>query len=110
MTLAIAKEKRQILLSFNRWKDCSLASFDYDLLKCIFRKNRALAPHERSAVPLGTDHCPVGYTAIFFRSLLRYARLIIHFFFRKITSETASRKISSEVSSAYTPTIPHFSR
>lgn len=27
--------------------------------KCIFRKNRALAPHERSAVPLGTDHCPV---------------------------------------------------
>ena len=26
---------------------------------CIFRKNRALAPHERSAVPLGTDHCPV---------------------------------------------------
>ena len=30
------------------------------LLLCIFRKNRALAPHERSAVPLGTDHCPVG--------------------------------------------------
>ena len=29
-------------------------------LNCIFRKNRALAPHERSAVPLGTDHCPVG--------------------------------------------------
>ena len=29
-------------------------------LACIFRKNRALAPHERSAVPLGTDHCPVG--------------------------------------------------
>ena len=28
-------------------------------VKCIFRKNRALAPHERSAVPLGTDHCPV---------------------------------------------------
>ena len=27
---------------------------------CIFRKNRALAPHERSAVPPGTDHCPVG--------------------------------------------------
>ena len=27
---------------------------------CIFRKNRALAPHERGAVPLGTDHCPVG--------------------------------------------------
>ena len=29
-------------------------------IACIFRKNRALAPHERSAVPLGTDHCPVG--------------------------------------------------
>ena len=29
-------------------------------MRCIFRKNRALAPHERSAVPLGTDHCPVG--------------------------------------------------
>ena len=29
-------------------------------ITCIFRKNRALAPHERSAVPLGTDHCPVG--------------------------------------------------
>ena len=29
------------------------------LTVCIFRKNRALAPHERSAVPLGTDHCPV---------------------------------------------------
>ena len=32
----------------------------YLTLECIFRKNRALAPHERSAVPLGTDHCPVG--------------------------------------------------
>ena len=30
------------------------------IIVCIFRKNRALAPHERSAVPLGTDHCPVG--------------------------------------------------
>ena len=29
------------------------------MMSCIFRKNRALAPHERSAVPLGTDHCPV---------------------------------------------------
>lgn len=27
---------------------------------CGRTKNRALAPHERSAVPLGTDHCPVG--------------------------------------------------
>lgn len=32
----------------------------YSTQNCIFRKNRALAPHERSAVPLGTDHCPVG--------------------------------------------------
>ena len=31
----------------------------YSEIACIFRKNRALAPHERSAVPLGTDHCPV---------------------------------------------------
>lgn len=30
------------------------------VLSCIFRKNRALASHERSAVPIGTDHCPVG--------------------------------------------------
>lgn len=26
---------------------------------CIFRKNRALAPHERSAVPIGNDIIPV---------------------------------------------------
>ena len=26
---------------------------------CIFRKNRALAPHERSSVPLGNDIIPV---------------------------------------------------
>ena len=32
----------------------------FAIIICIFRKNRALAPHERSAVPLGTDHCPVG--------------------------------------------------
>ena len=32
----------------------------FKIQECIFRKNRALAPHERSAVPLGTDHCPVG--------------------------------------------------
>ena len=38
---------------FGEW-DCVLN------IECIFRKNRALAPHERSAVPLGTDHCPVG--------------------------------------------------
>ena len=38
----------------------ALANFLYKIdLDCIFRKNRALAPHERSAVPLGTDHCPV---------------------------------------------------
>ena len=48
--------------------------------------------------------------AIIFRKLLRYARLIIHFFFRKIISEITSRRISSEVSSAYTPTMPHCNR
>ena len=37
----------------------SLLKLD-EAIACIFRKNRALAPHERSAVPLGTDHCPVG--------------------------------------------------
>ena len=37
-----------------------LAKAAYANAECIFRKNRALAPHERSAVPLGTDHCPVG--------------------------------------------------
>ena len=47
-------------------KCAMLAKFKKDILEkdtpllCIFRKNRALAPHERSAVPLGTDHCPVG--------------------------------------------------
>ena len=43
---------------------CAEAFAEYYCLEnpptCIFRKNRALAPHERSAVPLGTDHCPVG--------------------------------------------------
>ena len=38
----------------------TLCAFFWIWLLCIFRKNRALAPHERSAVPLGTDHCPVG--------------------------------------------------
>ena len=42
-------------------KECGRYNFIYkDEDGCIFRKNRALAPHERSAVPLGTDHCPVG--------------------------------------------------
>ena len=36
------------------------AAYERKVHMCIFRKNRALAPHERSAVPLGTDHCPVG--------------------------------------------------
>ena len=44
--LGIFNKKRQNIMSVSIW--------------CIFRKNRALAPHERSAVPLGTDHCPVG--------------------------------------------------
>ncbi len=30
----ISKEKHRILLSFNRWRDCLLSSFDYDPLKC----------------------------------------------------------------------------
>ena len=32
---------------------------DITVTPCIFRKNRALAPHERSAVPLGNDIIPV---------------------------------------------------
>ena len=38
----------------------TIGRFKKEVTICIFRKNRALAPHERSAVPLGTDHCPVG--------------------------------------------------
>ena len=34
LNLAIAKEKRKIFLSFNRWRDCILHSFGYDTLKC----------------------------------------------------------------------------
>ena len=34
LNLAIAKEKRKVFLSFNRWRDCLLASFGYDPLKC----------------------------------------------------------------------------
>jgi hypothetical protein len=30
--LAIAKEKRKTILSFNRWRDCILTSFGYDPL------------------------------------------------------------------------------
>ena len=57
-------------------------------------------------------HCTIFFrdTAIIFQKLLRYARLIIHFFFWKIASEITSRRISSEVSSAYTPTMPHCNR
>ena len=40
--------------------DFTLRLYIDEKVECIFRKNRALAPHERSAVPLGTDHCPVG--------------------------------------------------
>ena len=31
---AIAKEKHGIYLSFNKWRECILASFGYDPLKC----------------------------------------------------------------------------
>ena len=34
LQLAIAKEKRKILLSFNRWRNCTLVSFGYDPLNC----------------------------------------------------------------------------
>ena len=30
----IAKEKRHVFLSFNRWRDCTLSPFGYDPLKC----------------------------------------------------------------------------
>lgn len=49
-----ARQLKDLIRNLSREK-----SADAQLL-CIFRKNRALAPHERSAVPLGTDHCPVG--------------------------------------------------
>ena len=45
---------------FNANEMSVLLQKKFNRYKCIFRKNRALAPHERSAVPLGTDHCPVG--------------------------------------------------
>ncbi|MFU0826922.1 MAG: IS91 family transposase [Lachnoclostridium sp.] len=34
LNLAIAKEKHGIYLSFNKWRECILASFGYDPLKC----------------------------------------------------------------------------
>ena len=40
-------------------RQCATEGYINNKVECIFRKNRALAPHERSAVPLGTDHCPV---------------------------------------------------
>ena len=36
INLAIAKEKRKTILSFNRWRDCTLSSFGYDPLKCPY--------------------------------------------------------------------------
>ena len=52
------------LLKYKEGKPDVVGSFSMNrdenlTVVCIFRKNRALAPHERSAVPLGTDHCPV---------------------------------------------------
>ena len=43
----------------NKIMENEAQKIDRFVFYCIFRKNRALAPHERSAVPLGTDHCPV---------------------------------------------------
>ena len=34
LQLAISREKHKIILSFNRWRDCTLHSFGYDPLKC----------------------------------------------------------------------------
>ena len=34
LNLAISKEKRSVILSFNRWRDCTLRSFGYDPLSC----------------------------------------------------------------------------
>lgn len=36
LNLAIAWEKRPVILSFNRWRDCTLRSFGYDPLSCPF--------------------------------------------------------------------------
>lgn len=34
LNLAVPKEKRRLILSFNRWRNCIAASFGYDPLKC----------------------------------------------------------------------------
>lgn len=34
LNLAIAREKRPVILSFNRWRDCIMRSFGYDPLSC----------------------------------------------------------------------------
>lgn len=34
LNFAISREKHKIILSFNRWRDCTLHSFGYDPLKC----------------------------------------------------------------------------
>ena len=34
LQLAISREKHKIILSLNRWRDCTLRSFGYDPLKC----------------------------------------------------------------------------
>ncbi len=53
--------RRKHEVTFSELSEKELSKlFTMDEYGCIFRKNRALAPHERSAVPLGTDHCPVG--------------------------------------------------
>ena len=51
-------EDKDVCLDCSKVKEAVLEQLE--ISNCIFRKNRALAPHERSAVPLGTDHCPVG--------------------------------------------------
>lgn len=52
---AIAKEKRGIYLSFNKWRECILSSFGYDPLKCSCCGNTMIfleLYHKHQRVPL----------------------------------------------------------
>ena len=56
---AVIPQMNYIVIFDVRKDIVNIVGIFHQLENCIFRKNRALAPHERSAVPLGTDHCPV---------------------------------------------------
>ena len=58
-TLSVKKLNRFTKKIKDKLSELNNAITISETVDCIFRKNRALAPHERSAVPLGTDHCPV---------------------------------------------------